>query len=662
MSQTTPPSGYDDDEEDDRTVIAPLSPKSPTQTAIQDEVEEDTDATIIAPMGGDATSTGSQNAPVEANGLEPGMLINNMYRVEHALDQGGMGRVFRGVETETDEPVAIKVILPEIADDQKFGGMFRDEAKTLRQLHHDAIVRYFSYFSPSEQLNMHVLVMDFINGMALSDHLKKKGALSVPQCCDLFARLADGLQVAHDKGVIHRDLSPDNVMLPGDNISKAVLIDFGIAQSTQIKDSALGNDFAGKLKYASPEQLEGGAANTDGRSDIYSLGLLLIAASTGAPLNMGRNFLEAQEKRKTVPELGPVPFEFRVVLETMLQPEPENRFATMSDVKRAFENIAAGRDAFAITTDVTRRGDMTMRPTEGLQAAPVLYSGTNPGVGTTGTASGISQVGAGTHNEFDDASPSSGGGLKYILIGLVLAGVIGGGAYVAMPELLTGSNSSDTALEAKAEEDTGPVRLEGSREAFLAETLPDGCAFATLRRFGPNAGQIEAFAQPGMDMDGIPDAWATNFGTPPTVLNRTISAQQCAALTLTRRFQGTAGAGMELTLRSNMVSREEGIVGTVHGSAGRADWLALITPEGRVFALTRQFEDPIGDERQFSFRMRGAQLGSYLVMSITSEKALVRAAAMQDGTLAVDLFELIGRELGNDLRGAVDIAFLELGT
>ena len=98
-----------------------------------------------------------------------------MYLVVEQLNQGGMGRVFRGEEIGTGEPVAIKVILPEMAEDEKVAAMFKREARTLRQLHHDAIVRYFAYVPPDQNLNLHALVMGFIEGTTLSDAVKNGG-------------------------------------------------------------------------------------------------------------------------------------------------------------------------------------------------------------------------------------------------------------------------------------------------------------------------------------------------------------------------------------------------------------------------------------------------------------------------------------------------------
>ena len=190
--------------------------------------------------------------------------------------------------------------------------------------------------------------------------------------------------------------------------------------------------------------------------------------------------------------------------------------------------------------------------------------------------------------------------------------------------------------------------------------MPESCAFAGLRAHGPNAGLIEGFANDLTPLQGLSAAFGAQFGSNPQVVPRGISAPQCAVLDFARAFQGTRGSGIEIALSDNSMSRSTGVLGTVHGSAGRQNWLALVDPNGQVFSLMRQFDDPIGDERRFAFRLPSAAPGIYMVIALASEAALVRAGAMQDGTTADVILPLMTRELALDGQGAVDIAFLEL--
>jgi len=113
-------------------------------------------------------------------------------------------------------------------------------------------------------------------------------------------------------------------------------------------------------------------------------------------------------------------------------------------------------------------------------------------------------------------------------------------------------------------------------------------------------------------------------------------------------------------LETPQASRQDGIFGSVYGSLGRADWLGIVAPNGRVYSLAKQFADPIGEERRFSFRLPSAEPGIYVLLALASEAALVRAGAIQDGTPAPQILELIKRELAQDGQGAVDIAVVEI--
>src|SRR5262249_34838895 len=141
------------------------------------------------------------------------------------------------------------------------------------------------------------LVMEFVDGPSLSKVLKQ-GALRPAQERELRDRLADGLAAAHDKGVIHRDLSPDNVILHGGDLGTAKIIEFGSANMADPEAKAsVGDDFAGKSSYVSPEQVGLYGGKVDPRSDIYSLGLVLAAAAGGAALDMGSSPISVVEAR-----------------------------------------------------------------------------------------------------------------------------------------------------------------------------------------------------------------------------------------------------------------------------------------------------------------------------------------------------------------------------
>jgi serine/threonine-protein kinase len=129
--------------------------------------------------------------------------------------------------------------------------------------------------------------MEFVDGLPLSEVLEK-GPLSYEAVRSLQRRLAAGLQAAHELGVVHRDISPDNIILPGGDVTRAKIIDFGIARSATLGGATIiGGGFAGKYNYVSPEQLGLSGGDVTGKSDIYSMGLVLAEALTGRPIDMG---------------------------------------------------------------------------------------------------------------------------------------------------------------------------------------------------------------------------------------------------------------------------------------------------------------------------------------------------------------------------------------
>jgi hypothetical protein len=280
-----------------------------------------------------------------ASTIAPGQLLAHTYRIEALLARGGMGEVYRARHAELDTLHAIKVILPELAGNTRIVDLFRREASILRTVRHDGIVAYDGVFR--DENGRIYLVMEFVDGPSLSK-VMKQGALRPAQVRELRDRLADGLAAAHEKGVIHRDLSPDNVILPGGELAKAKIIDFGISKMAdpEVK-TIVGDDFAGKYSYVSPEQLGLYGGKVDPRSDIYSLGLVLAAAAIGAPLDMGASPISVIEARRGVPKLERVPAELRPELTAMLQPDPADRPQSLRDLVR--EKPRAAR-----TTDTAR--------------------------------------------------------------------------------------------------------------------------------------------------------------------------------------------------------------------------------------------------------------------------------------------------------------------
>jgi hypothetical protein len=301
-----------------------------------------------------STAAPAPAAPTPADAtIASGSFLGHTYRIGALLARGGMGEVYRASHAELETEHAIKIILPELANDARIVDLFRREASVLRTIRHEAVVAYDGVFR--DENGRLYLVMEFVDGPSLSKLMRER-PFSADEVRQLRDRLANGLAVAHDKGVIHRDLSPDNVILPGGDIGQAKIIDFGISKlADPDAKTIIGTDFAGKYAYVSPEQLGMFGGQVDARSDIYSLGLVLAAAAQGEPLDMGLSPISVVEARRSVPDLSRVPEAVRADLAAMLQPDPADRPRSMRDLVPD-----SGRAA--------RRGSAAARPATGRQA------------------------------------------------------------------------------------------------------------------------------------------------------------------------------------------------------------------------------------------------------------------------------------------------------
>lgn len=263
-----------------------------------------------------------------------GTQLSGIYELDERIASGGMGEVYRGHNIQTGDHVAIKIVLPEFARDQTILSLFRKEASILNHLSHDAVVRYH-VFTIDPGIGRPYLAMEFVDGQSLFD-IMRRGPMPAEDVRRLCYRLASGLSAVHQAGAVHRDLSPDNIILPGGRVERAKIIDFGIARSATVGgETLIGGKFAGKYNYVSPEQLGLYGGEVSEQSDIYSLGLVLAAALRGKPLDMSGSQYEVIEKRRTVPDLSDIDPDFHELIEAMLQPDPRDRPASMAEIARA---------------------------------------------------------------------------------------------------------------------------------------------------------------------------------------------------------------------------------------------------------------------------------------------------------------------------------------
>ncbi len=308
----------------------------------KDNTPPDPEQTIVSPAGGnpdeEATVFTPAAKPANPGQIQIGALLNGIYEVKRFIARGGMGEVYEGVNVNTEERVAIKVILQHLAADPNVRQMFLREAQTLTKLGHPALVAY-RLAAQEPTLGVFYIVTEFVDGKSLADLLGSTKP-DEAQLIALTKRLAEGLRAAHEFKVYHRDMSPDNVLCVGGRLAEAKVIDFGIAKDAGASSATIiGDGFAGKLNYVAPEQFGDYGREIGPWTDVYSLALVILAVANGKAVPMGATLIEAIEKRREGVDLTPIPERLRPVIAKMLEPDPKNRFRDMDQVVEALQAL-----------------------------------------------------------------------------------------------------------------------------------------------------------------------------------------------------------------------------------------------------------------------------------------------------------------------------------
>lgn len=244
------------------------------------------------------------------------------YRILRPLGAGGMASVYLAVQESLDREVALKVMSPQLAADREFTERFLKEGRITAKLSHRNLVTVFDIGSHQ---GLYYLAAEYIAGGTLSERIRD--GLSVPQILDIVAEVARGLHFAHEKGVVHRDVKPSNILFKADGT--VVLADFGIAKAMDTTSTAtMAGSSIGTPDYMSPEQARG--EPVDGRSDLYALGVMLYEMLIGRPPFDGSDPFAVALAHITQP-IPLLPSEFawlQPLLDKMMAKRPQERFAT----------------------------------------------------------------------------------------------------------------------------------------------------------------------------------------------------------------------------------------------------------------------------------------------------------------------------------------------
>ena len=582
-----------------------------------------------------------------------------------------MGEVYRGENVFTGDPVAIKVVLPELAADEKADLMFMREARTLSQLSDDAIVRYYNFVKDPD-IDRYCLVMEFIKGVPLSDHTAQSGPISTDEAWILLKRLAKGLETAHGREVIHRDLSPDNVMLPDGIISEARLIDFGIAKSNVVKEGTMAGQFAGKFKYVSPEQLGHYGGIVGPASDIYGLALLLSAALLAKPLDMGSSIVEAVQARQSIPDLSDLPAEFRAILAYMLEPDPADRPENMAmighlvDVPSDIPHKYAAGLPLPAPRQTTQTGVRTLGGTTSTMAPRAAHEVSGLQAPPTAALEQARGKTSGVSADIPQNRPRGGGRAIGVLLAAFVTAITAVLYYAwdrGLIDQFIAGNSDPMGDVPETSPGLPPIQ-PNTRDGFLATLNTGACTFAARISEGPNLGLIEGFAGTSGAFADLPGAYEEKFGARPDTLERVVAPEQCAALSFAKALQGRGVTPISIQLAANEVTSGKSISGEITDPLGRNVWLVLVSGRGSVYNLTTRLSELVGDRRTFRFGLslaEGAEATPQILLAVATTSPLATAANARDASPANELLPIILEEISkSDLKGAAGLAHILL--
>ncbi len=262
--------------------------------------------------------------------LQAGELLNNTYVIEKLIGSGGTGEVYLAKNIVSGRKFAIKILKQEFSQNEAFINLMRREADVLHNVIDDAVVRYNELLKSEMHGGFVFLVMEFIEGQQLAEIMQSTGAMDAGALLQIAARMGQGLAAAHAQNAFHRDISPDNIILPGGDPAKAKLIDFGIARDiSENAQTVVGGGFAGKYQYASPEQLNG---DVDARSDLYSLGVTLLNAYRGKSSQIGSSLMEIVQAKAQRVDTRDVPGKLGELISRLVEPRPEDRFQSANEM------------------------------------------------------------------------------------------------------------------------------------------------------------------------------------------------------------------------------------------------------------------------------------------------------------------------------------------
>ena len=268
-----------------------------------------------------------QSGPSDPNlkgaSLNPGEIILERYQIVHLIQAGGMGEVYRAVDTAIGNEVALKIAHMSVMASPQAHSMFKAEGEVLSAIAHDNVVGYVESGLDSK-FGRACIVMDLVEGVSLEKRIHQE-PLNENELRELLVAVTRALIVIHSAGIAHLDLSPSNIQLVGGEAGTPMLVDFGVSGQNQRASDLGKGKFAGTLDFISPEQLGMFAGPVDGRADIFSLGLIAVACCRGETLPMGGTAEEAVAARTAKLDVSDIYPSLQRVIQKMISTNPIDR-------------------------------------------------------------------------------------------------------------------------------------------------------------------------------------------------------------------------------------------------------------------------------------------------------------------------------------------------
>ena len=288
-----------------------------------------------------AQASPTRTVLVPCGGIAPGSTFAGRYRICDELGRGGMGRVYKALDGEISEAIALKVLSPDISLDDRMIARFRNELKLARRISHKNVCRIFDLGNCE---GTYFITMEYIAGDNLKSIIRMMGPLSPARALAIAGQVCDGMAEAHRLGIVHRDLKSSNIMI--DREGSARIMDFGIARTAETRGLTDRGTLIGTPEYMAPEQIEG--KDVDHRADIYSLGIVLFEMMTGRVPFEGNTPLSVALMQKTARPPDPrtlnaqTPEVLSAVIAKCLEKEQTGRYQKVEMLASDLHGIAEG--------------------------------------------------------------------------------------------------------------------------------------------------------------------------------------------------------------------------------------------------------------------------------------------------------------------------------